>query len=95
MANSCGGCRHGHEARPGGGKPSPGTVWCGQRNMQMGKCRQMPCFIASSGRKAPHCVDCKRARMLGPLGETPRPGNVWCEKRRMEANKQRSMECFE
>lgn len=63
--------------------------------MQMGKNRQMPCFIAAAGRKATHCADCKRAKMLAPSGETPRLGNIWCEKKRAEMNKQRGMECFE
>lgn len=95
MTDVCGTCKHGHDTRPGGVKVSPGTVWCGQRNLQMGKSRQMPCFIAAGGRKARHCADCKKAKMLAPLGESIGLGNVWCEKRRMEINKQRSMECFE
>ncbi len=95
MTDICGACNYGHDTRPGGGKASPGTVWCAQRNMQMGKNRQMSCFVAVGGRKARHCADCKRAKMLAPSGESPRLGNIWCEKKRAEMNKQRGMECFE
>ncbi|MBL0224389.1 MAG: hypothetical protein IPQ16_02045 [Geobacteraceae bacterium] len=95
MANLCGTCKHGHETKPGGTKASPGTVWCGQRNLQMGKQRQLPCFVAPGGVRPRHCLDCKRAKLLSQTGEAPRPGNVWCDKRHTEINKQRTMECFE
>ena len=78
----------------GGAKASPGTVWCNQRNLQMGKMRQMPCFVSAITRPR-HCTDCKRARFQSHTGETPKLGNIWCEKRHLEINKQRSMECFE
>jgi len=91
----CGNCKHGYDVKPGGQRPAQGTVWCGQRGMQMAKNRQMPCHIAIGGVKVRHCVDCKRARMLKPSGETPQLGNVWCEKKHAEINKQRNMECFE
>ena len=95
MNNICGACKHGHDKKTGGEKPSPGTVWCAQRSIQMGKSRQMPCFIAAVGIKATHCLDCKRAKMLTNVGVTPQLGNVWCEKRHVEINKQRCMGCFE
>jgi hypothetical protein len=95
MASGCGGCKHGHDTRPGGGKASPGTVWCSQRNMQMGKSRLMPCFVAAGGRPVRHCADCKKAKLHAPAGEVLGLGNIWCEKRRVEVNRQRSMECFE
>ena len=93
--NICARCRHGREEKPGGQRPSPGTVWCSQRNIQMAKGRQMPCFSPFGGIKPKHCMDCKRAKMLKPTGESPPLGDVWCEKRRIEVNKLRSMECFE
>ena len=95
MNNSCGSCKYGHDTKPGGGKASPGTAWCTQRNLQMGKNRQMPCFSATGGRMANHCVSCKRGKMLMPTGGAPRLGTVWCEKKHLEVNKQLSMECFE
>ena len=95
MANLCGSCKLGQEQKPGGGKPAPGTVWCSQRGVQMGKNRPMPCFVPRPGRRASHCLDCKKAKMLKPTGEAPQPGHVWCEKRHYEINKQRSMGCFE
>jgi hypothetical protein len=95
MTNQCGTCKHGHDNKAGGMKVSPGTVWCGQRSLQMGKMRQMPCFVVAAGTRPRHCVDCKRARMLINPGEPPKPGNVWCDKRHIEINKQRALECFE
>jgi len=94
MSNQCGTCKYGHDTKANGQKVSPGTVWCGQRNLQMGKLRQMPCFVPPPGTHARHCLDCKRAKMLTPTG-APQLGNIWCEKRHVEINKQRSMECFE
>ncbi len=91
----CGSCKYGYDVRPGGQKPSPGTVWCGQRGMQMAKNRQMPCHVRLGRAQARHCIDCKKAKMLKPSGETPQLGNVWCEKKHIEINKQRNMECFE
>jgi hypothetical protein len=72
-----------------------GTVWCGQRQIQMAKNRQMPCQVPLGGVKVRQCVSCKKAKMLKPSGETPQLGNVWCEKKRAEINKRRNMECFE
>lgn len=95
MDNICCRCRHGHETKPDGWMPSQGTVWCSQRSMQMGKMRQMPCFIPSGGITPRHCVDCKKAKISKPAGESPQLGNVWCEKKHIEINKRRSMECFE
>jgi hypothetical protein len=95
MSNQCGTCKHGHDTKAGGLKVSPGTVWCGQRNFQMGKLRQMTCFVPAVGIRAKHCLDCKRAKMLTHTGDTPRLGNIWCDKRHAEINKQRTMECFE
>ncbi len=94
MSNQCGSCKHGSNTTMGGAKASPGTVWCVQRNLQMGKMRQMPCFVSAISRPR-HCTDCKRARFQSHTGETPKLGNIWCEKRHLEINKQRSMECFE
>jgi hypothetical protein len=93
--NLCGMCKYGHDVKPGGQKPSQGTVWCAQRGMQMGKNRQMPCYARFGRAQTHHCIDCKKARMLKPSGETPQLGNVWCEKKHIEINKQRNMECFE
>ncbi len=95
MNNSCAWCKHGQPTKPNGQKVSPGTVWCGQRSMQMGKNRPMPCFQAIGVHKVHHCIDCKWARMVKHSGETPQLGHIWCEKRHAEMNKQRSMECFE
>ena len=95
MTNQCGTCKHGHDKKAGGMKASPGTVWCGQRSLQMGKMRQMPCFVAAGGNHPKHCIDCRRAKMQSHTGETPRLGNIWCDKRHLEMNKQRTMECFE
>lgn len=93
--NICGTCKHGHDSKPGGQRPSPGTVWCIQRSIQMAKNRQMPCFVPLYVVKIRHCVACKKAKMLKPSGETPQLGNIWCEKKHVEMNKQRNMECFE
>jgi hypothetical protein len=95
MDNACGKCKFGYDVKPGGQRPAQGTVWCGQRQIQMAKNRQMPCHVPIGGVKIRHCVSCKKAKMLKPSGETPQLGNVWCEKKRTEINKQRSMECFE
>lgn len=95
MNNTCGLCKYGHDTKPGGGKASPGTVWCMQRNMQMGKNRQMPCYVGGGGRIVSRCSACKRAKLQTPTGGSPRLGTIWCEKRRLEVNKQLSMECFE
>jgi hypothetical protein len=95
MNNQCMACKHGHSTMAGGVKISPGTVWCSQRSLLMGKMRQMPCFVAAAGVRPRHCVDCKRARMQTHAGETPRLGNIWCDKRHLEINKQRAMDCFE
>lgn len=95
MGNQCGVCKHGHDMKAGGAKVSPGTVWCSQRNLQMGRMRQMPCFVAASGYRPKHCIDCRHAKAQTHTGETPRLGNIWCDKRHLEINKQRSMECFE
>jgi hypothetical protein len=95
MDSVCGKCKFGYDVKPAGQRPAQGTVWCGQRGIQMGKHRQMPCFVPIGGVKTRHCVSCKKARMLKPSGETPQLGNVWCEKKHAEINKQRSMECFE
>ncbi len=95
MNNTCCSCKHGHDKKSDGQRTSPGTVWCAQRSVQMGRTRQMPCFMARGGMKVNHCVDCRRAKILTNTGESPRLGNVWCEKKRIEINKQRSMACFE
>lgn len=95
MGNLCGACKHGHDTKAGGAKVSPGTVWCSQRNLQMGRMRQMPCFVAASGYRPKHCIDCRHAKAQTHTGETPRLGNIWCDKRHLEINKQRCMECFE
>lgn len=95
MNSVCGSCKHGYDRKPGGQIPSPGTVWCGQRSIQMAKHRQMPCFVPLGGAKTRRCVECKKAKMLKPSGESPQLGNVWCEKKHIEINKQRSVECFE
>jgi hypothetical protein len=93
--NLCSSCRYGYDVKPGGQKPSQGTVWCGKRGMQMAKNRQMPCHTRVGRTQARRCVDCRKAKMLKPSGETPQLGNVWCEKKHVEINKQRNMECFE
>lgn len=94
--NICGKCKFGYDIKPGGQSPAQGTVWCGQRGIQMGKTRQMPCHVPLGGIKVKHnCLSCKKAKMLKPSGETPQFGNIWCEKKHAEMNKQRNMECFE
>ncbi|MBK5275195.1 MAG: hypothetical protein JJE30_09120 [Desulfuromonadales bacterium] len=95
MNNSCGSCKYGHDTKSGGGKASPGTVWCSQRNMQMGQNRPLPCFVAIGGRIIKRCSACKQAKLHMPTGGNPRLGTVWCEKKHLEINKQLSMECFE
>lgn len=95
MDNVCCKCKYGYDVKPGGKRPAQGTLWCGQRGMQMAKNRQMSCHVPIGGLKAKHCIGCKKAKMLKPSGETPQLGNVWCEKKHAEINKQRSMECFE
>jgi hypothetical protein len=95
MNNSCESCKYGHDTKPSGGKPSPGTIWCAKRNMQMGKNRQMPCYYGTGGKMVNRCAACKRTKLHTPTGEFPRLGNIWCEKRHLEVNKQLSMECFE
>lgn len=95
MSNQCVTCKHGHKKRADGQAVTAGTVWCTQRNLQMGALRQMPCFVSLPGTRSRHCMECKRAKIIPPTGESLRPGNIWCDKRHLEINKQRSMECFE
>ncbi|HUI46896.1 MAG TPA: hypothetical protein VL122_13035 [Nitrospirota bacterium] len=95
MANTCGTCKYGHETKPGGQHPSPNTVWCAQRGIQMAKHRSIQCFTPPASRPARHCLDCKKAKLTKPSGEAPQIGHVWCEKRHAEFGKQRNMECFE
>lgn len=95
MSNLCGACKYGHDTKPGGQTPSPGTVWCIQRNIQMAKNRQMTCFSPFVVKKIRHCYECKKSKITKPTGESPQLGNVWCEKKHLEINKQRGMECFE
>jgi hypothetical protein len=95
MDGVCGKCKSGCDIKPGGQRPAQGTVWCGQRGMQMGKNRQMPCYVPLVAVMTRHCVSCKKAKMLKPSGETPQLGNIWCEKKHAEVNKRRTMECFE
>jgi hypothetical protein len=95
MNNTCGSCKYGSDTKTGGGKVSPGTVWCSQRSMQMGKFRQLPCYAGVGGKVVNRCSACKRARMRTPAGVSPRLGTVWCDKKHLEVNKQLSMECFE
>jgi hypothetical protein len=95
LSNTCGVCKHGHETKPGGQRPSPGTVWCVHRGIQMAKNRSMQCFVALAGAPVKHCLDCKKAKKTRPTGETPPVGQIWCEKRHTEIHKQRSMDCFE
>ena len=95
MNNSCRECKFGHDTKPGGQRPSPGTVWCAHRSIQMAMNRQMPCFTPIRGRKTRPCFGCKRARITKPTGRSLQLGHVWCEKKRFEINKQRCMDCFE
>ena len=74
MDNVCCKCKYGYDIKPGGQRPAQGTVWCGQRQMQMAKNRQMPCHVPLAGKKVRHCIDCKKAKMLKPSGETPQLG---------------------
>ena len=91
----CGKCKYGHPEKPGGQRVSAGTVWCSKRTIQMGKTRQMNCFVPLGGVLFPQCIKCKWAKYVKPRGGTPEPGNVWCEKRHFEINKLRKVECFE
>jgi hypothetical protein len=91
----CGTCKYGYEEKPGGHKPSPGTVWCGKRSIQMAKNREMPCFVSFGGKKTTHCFECKKAKITTPSGGALQLGNVWCEKKKTEIHKMRSMDCFE
>jgi hypothetical protein len=91
----CGQCKFGHKEKPGGQMPSPGTVWCSKRTMQMGKQRKMSCFVPLVARHKRQCIECKYAKHVKPHGGTPEPVNVWCDKRHFEIQKLRKMECFE
>jgi hypothetical protein len=95
MSNTCRLCKFGQEVRPGGQRPSPGTVWCAQRCIQMARHRSMQCFVPPAGGPARLCRECKKAKMTRPTGATPQIGHIWCETKRMEMHKQRNMECFE
>ncbi len=90
----CGACKFGYDTKPGGQKPSPGTVWCGKRSIQMAINREMPCFVPLK-QAIRHCVDCKKAKITTPSGSALQLGNVWCEKKKSEIHKMRSMDCFE
>ena len=89
----CGSCKFGYDTKPGGQSPSPGTVWCGKRSIQMARSREMPCFIPL--KKMRHCSECKRAKITTPSGGALQLGNIWCDKKRTEVHKMRSMDCFE
>ncbi|NJD57682.1 MAG: hypothetical protein FIA94_14930 [Nitrospirae bacterium] len=95
MNTVCASCKYGYDRKPGGEKPSPGTVWCGKRKLQMAKHRQMDCFTPLPGIKVRHCADCKRAKITLPSGGALQPGNVWCDRKKTEIHKMRSMDCFE
>ena len=95
MANTCGVCKYGQETKPGGQRPSPGTMWCVQRGIQMAKHRSMQCFAPLAGGPVRHCIDCKKAKKTRPNGETPQIGYLWCEKKHLEMHRQRNRECFE
>jgi hypothetical protein len=90
----CGACKYGYDTKPGGQRPSPGTVWCGKRSIQMAKNREMPCFVALK-QVIRHCEDCKKAKITTPSGSALQLGNIWCEKKKTEVHKMRSMDCFE
>ncbi|MEJ2314271.1 MAG: hypothetical protein P8Y85_05755 [Nitrospirota bacterium] len=95
-AGPCGKCKHGHPTGPGGQRTSSGTVWCAKRTVQMGRSRQMPCFVPlAGGASSRQCHACKWAKFIKPQGGTPEPGSVWCDKRHFEINKLRKVECFE
>ena len=94
MNKQCGACKFGYEEKPGGQKPSPGTVWCGKRSIQMAKHREMPCFVPLR-QAVRHCADCKRAKITLPSGGALQLGNIWCEKKKVEVHKMRNMDCFE
>ena len=95
MANTCGVCKFGQETKPGGQRPSPGTMWCVHRGIQMAKHRCMQCFVPCAGGPARHCADCKKAKKTRPNGETPQIGHLWCERKHVDMHRQRNMECFE
>lgn len=95
MNKSCLRCKYGYDTKPGGQKPSPGTVWCSKRSIQMAKNREMPCFIALKGLTINYCIDCKRARVTTPSGSAPQLSNIWCDKKHIEMPKRRTMDCFE
>ena len=82
LIRSCGGCKYGYDSKPEGHKPSPGTVWCGKRSIQMAKSREMPCFVQFGGKKITHCFECKKAKITTPSGSALQLGNVWCDKKR-------------
>jgi hypothetical protein len=93
MNKFCGFCKYGYDTKPEGQRPTPGTVWCGKRSLQMGKNREMPCFVPL--KKVKHCADCRKAKITTPSGGALQPGNVWCEKKKIEIHKRRGMDCFE
>ena len=95
MNKLCETCKYGYDIKPGGVRPSPGTVWCGKRSIQMAKNREMPCFVPFGGKKITHCFECKKAKITTPSGSALQLGNVWCEKKKIEIHKMRSMDCFE
>jgi hypothetical protein len=95
MGRTCGECKYLNDLKVNGQKPSPGTVWCQQRAIQMAKNRQMSCFVPMVSQKIKDCVDCKRPRITIPSGESPQLGKIGCDKKKTEINKQRTMECFE
>ena len=91
----CKTCKFGSDEKPGGKRPSPGTVWCLKRGMQMGTTRELPCFTSVRGRKSGRCFECKHAKFVKPYGGVPAPGNIYCDKLHKEINKLRSTGCFE
>jgi len=94
LNKQCSVCKFGHDEKSGGQKPSPGTVWCGKRAIQMAKHREMPCFVPLR-QVIRHCVDCKKAKITSPSGSALQLGNIWCDKKKAEIHKMRNMECFE
>lgn len=95
MNGTCEKCRYGTDAKPGGQRPQPGTVWCAKLGTQMGKLRSMPCFTSAVLRKRGRCFECRHARITKPSGSALTAGFVWCDKKHSETKKLRSMECFE
>lgn len=95
MTKTCALCRYGYEKTSRGEKASPGTVWCGKRNIQMAKHRQMEYFSPLPGAKVRHCADCRWARITLPSGGALQLGNVWCDRKKIEIHKMRGMDCFE